>query len=300
MSKLRHDQVLRKFRSHLESIEGMQSVTAAGYVSAARQFLLWAGRRRKNWSEITLDDASRYWAECKERYAPSTANHHLKSLKALYRFGEQQRLVNANPWYHMKRAVGEPEKRATLTFDDLERIKAYRPGDDWFAQRDRALVLFLLSTGMRVTACTRVDLDDLHLAQHRVRCRDKGNRTHWKPIVAPAREALEEWVEVLRPLRARPGERALWISRFGQRIDKATVRDALSRVMRACGIEDRFTPHDLRRTAGTLMRRAGVKKEDIQLFYGHKRLQTTEIYLYEDEERGVEVALQHHPLLAVR
>lgn len=298
--KIRHSQALRQFRAYLSTVQGYGDTTVANYTSASRAFFQWLGHQKRNWADVTLEDAGIYFARLKRRYAPTTANAHLKGLKMLYTWGELQGHVHSNPWHHVRRARGEPAKRPILSLDDIERVYTYTPDDDWYMQRDRALVLFLLSGGMRLRACARVDLDHLDLREGTVSVRDKGGRTHTKAILPEAMDALIDWIEVYRPLRARPHERALWIGRFGNRIDHTTIRMAVIKVLKACGIETHQTPQDLRRSVAKLMRRNGVPKEKIQKYMGHKHMHTTEVYCDEDDDLGVEAAREYHPLTILR
>ena len=58
---------------------------------------------------------------------------------------------------------------------------------------------------------------------------------------------------------------------------RTKIGAAWNRVREKAGIED-VTVHDLRRTAGTFMRQAGVPMSDISDVLGHKSERVTEIY----------------------
>jgi integrase len=82
--------------------------------------------------------------------------------------------------------------------------------------RDRALVVMLLFTALRISEVVALDVEDLRISPRKglvVVRSGKGDSYREVPLNALARQVLTEWLEQRKQLDVDAGERALWISR---------------------------------------------------------------------------------------
>lgn len=142
-------------------------------------------------------------------------------------------------------------------------------------QRDLVAVGLMLHGGMRRAEAVAVRVEDLALVQgcpvvHVVQ--GKGGVTRTVPIPAWLYEVIQEW---LRSARIIEGPVLRGIDKWGM------VGESLS--PSACWlITQRYgkcSPHDLRRTLGSLARKAGRELDEIQDVYGHQDITTTQGYI---------------------
>jgi site-specific recombinase XerD len=130
--------------------------------------------------------------------------------------------------------------------------------------RDRALFLCLLSTGGRVGEVLQLDRRDLNRTSI---VRQKGARPVPMTLLAPVREAISKYLGTRTD-----GNPALWVTMRPNnpaRLTDADVRGLLRRVARLAGVE-RFTTHQLRHTAATLLFEANVPESLITDYLGHE------------------------------
>ena len=91
---------------------------------------------------------------------------------------------------------GRSRNRRTQTempADERPRRKGYRP---W---RNRAIVYLLIETGMRRSAVTTLNLDDIDTAKRMATTTEKGGSQHRYPISKEGLKALQDYLEQERP-----------------------------------------------------------------------------------------------------
>lgn len=141
--------------------------------------------------------------------------------------------------------------------------------------RDRALVLFLLDTGLRCAElCSLTGADvDLCALSARVR-RGKGGAGRTVFFGAQTRRALEEYfAEAGTPQPAR----AVWRGETGLALRYEGVRSALQRLGDVAGVH--APPHRFRRTFAVWSLRAGMAQAYLQRLMGHKSGASLKHYL---------------------
>jgi site-specific recombinase XerD len=145
------------------------------------------------------------------------------------------------------------------------------------AAADRALLETFYGTGIRLGEAVSLDFTDLNLAEGVLRVRGK-TRERLQPIGAHlGTVVLPDYLEGARAARARPTERALFVSDRGNRVSKSTIGQRVRLRGRQAGLE--VQPHDLRRAFATHLIDAGAPLEAVRDLLGHQDLQVLHRYL---------------------
>jgi integrase/recombinase XerC len=95
--------------------------------------------------------------------------------------------------------------------------------------RDRAIMVVLLYTGLRLAELVALDVEDVKMSARKglvVVRSEKGDAYREVPLNALVRQVLEEWLTE-RQQRAAEGERALLVGRGGRRLSKRSVDDVV-------------------------------------------------------------------------
>ena len=167
--------------------------------------------------------------------------------------------------------------------------------DDVFERRDTALLEVLYAGGLRVSELVGIDLTDLDEDAREVRVRGKGNKERIVPLGRPALAAVEAYRALRHALGPADDERALFLNRFGRRLDVRSVRRILDARHRRSGGWERVHPHALRHSAATHLLEGGADLRHIQEYLGHARLGTTQRYTQVSLEQLVRVYDEAHP-----
>jgi Phage integrase family len=119
-------------------------------------------------------------------------------------------------------------------------LHAFDPRD---SIRDRAILLVLLDTGLRLGELVRLSVGDVDLIEGRCRVMGKGAKERVVPIGGRTRRSLRARVVTRR--RAVASD-PLFISRRGGRLTPRAVQQLVHRLASAVGISTRCSPHVLR------------------------------------------------------
>lgn len=147
-------------------------------------------------------------------------------------------------------------------------------------EKSRLLVMLLYASGMRISECLNLKVQDLELGQRIAWVRaGKGNKDRMVILSEGLVERLKKYLGargISAGLIIRGRDGAPMTPRNAQKI----VRSAAARA----GITKEVTPHKLRHSFATHLREAGTDLRVIQELLGHASIQTTEIYTHVSSE----------------
>ena len=146
--------------------------------------------------------------------------------------------------------------------------------------RDRAILETFYSTGMRRSELTALDIGDLDPIAGTMHIRKgKGGKGRVVPIGSRSLKWIEAYLVQTRPqLIVDPGEQALYLSGYGERLSATYVGNWVTRTIKAADIGKRGSCHLFRHSCATHMLENGADIRIIQQLLGHARLDTTQIY----------------------
>jgi integrase/recombinase XerC len=153
--------------------------------------------------------------------------------------------------------------------------------------RDLALLTLMLSTGIRVSECVGLNLNDIDFDNARIKITRKGGYEAFVFFGDEAEAALRVYLEERKKIEPKDGhENALFLSSQRSRITVRAVENLVKKYARITTPLKHITPHKLRSTYGTeLYQETG----DIYLVadvLGHKDVNTTrKHYADMDENR---------------
>jgi integrase/recombinase XerD len=251
---------------------------------------------------VKLDQASlrhleSYQVEMDTRgYKPATRRRKTLTIRSFFNFLHAQRLLADN---YASRLIppriprSEPRFLSKSEYQALLAAARHSP-------RDGAIIEVFLQTGMRLSECARLTLDDLIELPARptpdpdnvglVRIRRKGAGEQTIPLNYKACRAIQTWLKV----RPDVDHRALWISKFGKPLGAQSLRRAVKKYLIEAGI-DAASVHTLRHTMATHHIAAGTDLKTLQETLGHADLATTAIYV-SLAKKAQNRALQEHAL----
>jgi site-specific recombinase XerD len=229
-----------------------------------------------------------------EPVSPWTVFGYLTSVRCFFAFLEKKGLVLANPARELRLRKPERLPRA-LSEDEARRLMAAPPYWGAVGPRDRAILEVLYGTGIRVSECVRLDLQDVALREGQLLVRNgKGRKDRVVPLVGQALLALDRYLrEVRHALVRHPREQAVFLSAIGTRLSPVMLERQVRRYGQALGM--RATPHVLRHSCATHLLRHGADVREIQQLLGHRALETTALYLKVDVAHLAKVLARAHP-----
>jgi integrase/recombinase XerC len=165
---------------------------------------------------------------------------------------------------------------------------------DWIAARDRAVLLLLYGSGLRIAEALAVTRRDAPMPGRDVlRVMGKGGKERMVPVLAITQGAIARYVELCPyPLE---DDAALFRGARGGPLSPRLIQLAMERLRADLGLPDTATPHALRHSFATHLLSSGADLRQIQELLGHASLSTTQIYAEVDRERLLKVYAAAHP-----
>jgi len=153
----------------------------------------------------------------------------------------------------------------------------------WFELRDKALILFLYATGLRISEALNVKISDIEDGWVKVEMA-KGEKQRMVPIADVALNAIKEY------LQKRPcGSEYLFVNKNCNKLSRISAFNITKKYLNV-------SPHVLRHSFATALVLGGADLRVVQELLGHASLNTTQIYTHIQKENLKETVLKYHPL----
>ncbi len=211
----------------------------------------------------------------------------LVSLRSFYNYYYQKQIIKTNPAslvsipkLHEKEIVRLEPDEVVLLLDEVEKpenlTKAQMKFHAKTKTRDLALMTLLLGTGIRVSECVGLDIDDVDFKNNGIKIRRKGGFEVIVYFGYEVSEALLDYLEERKRLIPDEGHsNALFLSLQMKRLSVRAVENLVKKYSSGVTKLKTITPHKLRSTYGTTLYR---ETGDIYLVadvLGHKDVNTT-------------------------
>ena len=142
--------------------------------------------------------------------------------------------------------------------------------------RDIALLTLLLGTGIRVSECVGLDLEDIDFKEKGIRVHRKGGYESIVYFGDEVESALKDYLEQRKQILPKDGhEKALFLSLQNRRITVRAVENLVKKYAGLATSLKKITPHKLRSTYGTSLYRATGDIYLVADVLGHKDVNTT-------------------------
>lgn len=229
-------------------------------------------------------------------YARRTIARKASVIRRYFDWCRRHGLVESDPSASLSAPRGASTLPRILSGDELDGLVAgsARTADDApeVQCRDQAVVELLYGSGIRVSELCGLTVGDVAGATDTISVWGKGATQRKVPLSAPARRAIDRWLDEGRPVFAgtdAPTD-ALFLNRVGRPLSPRDVRRLLDRRSIAP-----THPHALRHTFATHLLDGGADLRSVQELLGHADLATTQIYTQVSRERLRDVHRSTHP-----
>lgn len=206
--------------------------------------------------------------ELRSTLAPISVAGYVRTLKVLGNWLAAEELARAAALRALRKPR-VPDKLIEPVGDDaMRRLLAVA------SVRDRAILLLLLDTGLRVSEAGGLRLGDLR-ADGTLKVRGKGSKERIVPVGGTARAAI------VRYLGQRGGgapDAPLFLGRRGP-LDGRGIQQAIRRLKTRIGVTGRLSPHSLRHTFARSYLVNGGDVFSLQRILGHTTLDMVKRYV---------------------
>jgi integrase/recombinase XerD len=219
----------------------------------------------------------------------------ISSLRGLYRFLVQERLVGRDPM----QLVASPKRGRKLPrllgASDVNTLLAAPDASTARGLRDVAMLYTMYAAGLRVSELCTLKLSDLELRGGYLTVLGKGSKRRVVPIGRSACVLIQRYLDEVRPAWAKPNDATLFVTHRRRGMTRQAFWWIVRHHAANAGITRPLTPHVLRHSFATHLLQGGADLRVVQALLGHSDIATTQIYTH---VTGSEVQAMHercHP-----
>ena len=201
-------------------------------------------------------------------------------LKHFFSFLQKAGYIVKNPTAVIK--TPPKSKKLPGTLNDIELNKLLKAPEHIKNNknliRDKLILTLLAYTGLRRQELIDLNWNNVNLGENWMIIRkSKNKQSRVIPLHPKVTELLEAYLTQRLPLK----DKALFTGNQGNRINKNSLVNIFSRYLKISGIKNKkYSLHSMRHSFATQLLSKNVNLISIQQLMGHKRIDSTEIYLH--------------------
>ncbi len=294
--------LVERFLEMLSAERTAAANTRAAYQRDLEDAAKFMAARKAMLGDMASADLSAYLsAMAKKGLGARSSARRLSALRQFFKFLVAEQLRGDDPTAAIDGPkLGRPLPKL-LDEDEMTRLIETCAGlDGASGARLKALVELSYASGLRVSELVGMPLAAVLRDQPVLIVRGKGSKERMVPLNAPARAALNAYLEHrkgflpkgskhsphLFPSRGKEGH--LTRQRFGQLLKELALQANIA--------PERISPHVLRHAFATHLLDHGADLRSLQKMLGHADIATTQIYTHVAGRRLAELVEAHHPL----
>lgn len=311
---------LHDFLEDLEVEKNRSRATIRNYTFYLARFLGWAAERRAERPEKITGDLVRQYRLWLNRLADAhgeslkknTQNYHLIALRSFLKYLAKRDIQTLAP--EKIELMKTPDRQVEfLDGDDLARLlKAPTMVEqpEIVAQRDRAILATLFSTGLRVSELANLKIDNVNLTKTvrdgltEFTVRGKGKKLRVVFLSPDARERLKDYLVLRtdvspylfirhdRASKKQPTAREK--QEGGAPLTPRSIERTVRKYAKVAGLTKKVSPHTLRHSYATDLLTNGADIRYVQALLGHASITTTQIYTHFTDKHLREVHKAFH------
>lgn len=295
-------QHLQLFLNYLIAERALSQNTIQAYNSDILDFIKCLDEKNCNsFAKISREDIIDYLLECKEsenRSSTATIARRLISIKLLFRFLANERLINSD----ITQVMDSPKLWKLLpdhlSIEETDKLLKVFPLSVKFPLffRNRAILELLYASGLRVSELTNLSIGSIDFENELIRIVGKGNKTRIVPVGHTALRIISRYILQVRPLLIKDAaETLLFVSNHGKKLDRERIWMIIKDAANMANIQKNVHPHTLRHSFASHLLSNGADLRIIQEMLGHSDISTTEIYTHVEKNRLANIHKQFHP-----
>ena len=252
-----------------------------------RDFLGYVGSETHRWG---LEGNGSETSQPKASYA--TVRHYFVVLSCFFNWVSREGLLEENPMSKIKVAKSRPKVITPYSSEEIKRMLKvcdydYEHNAKFLGSRNRAMILVLLDTGVRLSELDALKVSDVQNESGWIKIWGKGRRERVVRIGKTAQRAVWRYL-LFRPHDS--GER-LWLTEEGKPVGAKCIQSMIKRLKERAEVNGSGSIHRFRHTFALNFLRADKNVFNLQYLLGHSDLDMVRRYT---NALGMEDALKAH------
>ena len=261
------EDLLKKLETELK-IRGFSKETVKSYTRHNNDFLAFINKAP---STVSEDDIKSYLAHLISDKKLSSSSVALSRSALLFFYNQ----VLSKGFSAIKTPKITRNPPAILSKEEVKALI-----NACFNKKSRLLIQLLYSSGLRVSECLNLNVEDFDFKDKTFLVRQgKGKKDRNSLLSETLAENLKAYLD-----NSAISSGLIFRNREGYRLSARNAQKIVSGAAKRAGIKKIVTPHKLRHSFATHLLDSGVSIRVIQELLGHSNLQTTQIYTQVSKE----------------
>jgi site-specific recombinase XerD len=294
-------QLVEKANKYFEAAEvhGCSPDSVRTYAFGLMTFFRWLNQDWDKFKKFNQKDLQDWMTFLKNKgFQPNSINQRLHCVRGFYKFcfgvaiPHAAGVIYPRGYTHVSGRRGlyrspYPQRRVTelkvkvpqRVVDPLKPIEVDKFMAHLLRYRDVAIVLTMMTCGLRSLEVISLRLEDIDFHQCQMRVRGKGRKERIVPLCFQIMKAFEKYLTMERPKHSVDN---FFVVLRGEASGKKLNRESFRAFFRyhrnKSGVK-KARPHEFRHLFASDLARAGVSVAVIQELLGHAELKTSQIYI---------------------
>jgi len=271
---------IRWYRQKLEFFADF--IKGRGYSTRVERIETWHIREFIRWleSEVKVGENNPHRPTQDRLLSPYTVQGYVRTLRVFFNWAMQEGLIEENPMVRVRTPKVPKLAMPFFSEEEVQRLLKAAKGKGPVSQRNYAIILMLLDTGIRVSELTGLRMRDLYLAEGYFKVFGKGGKERIVPMGRTCRLALSRYVHKFRPRPALASIDNVFLTRDGRPLRADYVYKIVVNACQRAGIEGkRRGPHTCRHTFAHQFLMNGGDLLTLQRILGHSSLEVVKLYV---------------------
>ena len=274
--------ILTQFLRYLKA-NGYQCTLSTFNIDIIRGYILFLRRRPRFQGHPFISPR-------RDLLSPKTVQCHVRVLKAVSTWLYEEEYTTANKLKNLKLPKATVRIMEPLTPEEIEKIVSSIDRRTYSGERNHAVLVTLLDSGLRASELAGITLSNLNLKDGYIRITGKGDKERIVPIGKFVQMELLHYIEKIRPQVYGGDCDNLFLSQGGRPMTLNTVKMVFSKLARSSGVK-RLHAHLCRHTFSISYLLNGGDIFSLREILGHTTLEMVNHYLHFTTSQITE---QHH------
>ena len=218
----------------------------------------------------------------------------LSSWRSCFLFLNKSQLMKYDPTSGIKPPKSQKKLPQTLSIDQVFNLINI-PQTNFIDTRDRAILEFFYSSGLRLSELVNIYLSDIDTNEQTLKVLGKGNKFRIVPLGRKAIEALDLWILQRNKLNKLVDAEFLFLNQQGRKLTARAIQYRLKFWAQKNNIPENIHPHLLRHSFASHVLQSSQDLRAVQELLGHSNISTTQIYTHLDFQHLSKIYDQAHP-----
>ncbi len=293
-------ELVNAYLNMLSKEKSMSENTIRAYQNDLSPFVIWLSEKNITETErlevLTPTQLRAYWAFRRNNgLSPQSMRRGQSAMRGLFKYGIKHRIIKKNPAEVMDSPKPRRPLPKALTQSVTETFMNAPETDSLLGKRDKAILELLYGSGLRVSECANLSLDDVDIKGKILHITGKGKKTRVVPMTQVSADSLSDYLSARNTVPEYAFTRHIFMSHTGTPLTTRSIARMINKYVLKSALLMHITPHQFRHSFATDLLNNGADIRAVQDMLGHSNLSTTQIYTRISKEKLMQTYKLCHP-----